>query len=182
MHFKIFSLALLIAGSVAVVAQEETEDSCPGLCGLGPIDEDRLISDCTARCNTFFGDPEEAQFCVDTCSNWRDSIACEATTVAARRDPNPIERRRQASSAIEIFSEVEQLDAGNPDDLTDVELKESSGEPLERRDGYWDCVKRCIALSRTASICPPTSVSLGAQIWKSVLYMHLCTSQNTDVT
>lgn len=154
---------LLVVATTFVAAQEDIEPICPGPCPFGEFDEERVISDCVAQCNTTFGDPDAAQACIDACSNWQDSISCTATPMLARRSPNPIERRRRTSSGVSHAAFAQELDVeGDPEAEASDEALEF-GEPLERRDSVGACIQRCLRMVRYITICPTNLLTFAGQ-------------------
>jgi hypothetical protein len=155
MHTKSFLLAVIVAASTFVAAQEE----CPGVCGQltdQPIDVDRFISDCTARCNTSFGQVEEAQACIDACNDWQNLTDCEITTISRRRSVGPTGRRHRDIDVV--------LPA--PDDgfdgftsFEESELDDDLGSELEERNALSACLNQCASASRFSNFCPKGTIS-----------------------
>ena len=164
MHLRSLLYTLTLLTATLVGAQDDIEPTCPGPCAFGSFDEDRLISDCTAQCNTSFGDPDAAQVCVEGCSNWRDSISCTATPAVTRRSSNGIERRRRAlnASGRSLATSHTDDEEGN-DKSADMHLSNSLGQPLERRDSWGQCINNCTSKFRIPSICPGNIAALVAQ-------------------
>lgn len=161
MHSRILAFALLVLISMFMGAQSEMEPECPGPCPFDDFDEDRLISDCTAQCNTTFGDPDAAQECISACSDWQDSVSCTATPLVSRRSPTILGRRRRASSetlSIPTYQQSEdKADHAHAEDGTDDQLDLS----LERRD-LNSCIRNCQSF-HIISICPGNAPALIAQ-------------------
>jgi hypothetical protein len=152
MHSKILSLTLLLVASVFVVAQDEVEPTCPGPCPFGDFDEDRLISDCTAQCNTTFGDPDAALECVNACFDWNDSISCTASPLVSRRSLSSTGRRRVPSKTT-FVSTRPQSDLEGQHGLANHSMEDNSELTLERRD-MSSCIRSCYSRVHVLSICP----------------------------
>lgn len=163
MHSKTLSLTLLLVASVFVAAQDEIEPTCPGPCAFGEFDEDRLLSDCIAQCNTTFGDPDDAAECVNSCSEWQDAISCEATPLVSRRSLNDGGRRRRTSS--EATSAVAMYQRSDLDHEFVVDAVEHNSDlSVERRDGLGSCISGCYAKVHTVSICPGNALAFFSQV------------------
>lgn len=147
---------------VFVVAQDGIEPTCPGPCPFGDFDEDRLISDCTAQCNTSFGEPGAAQECVNACSDWQDSISCTATPLVSRRSAQTTRRRRRMWSG--AISAPRHLRSDHRGHHVHAEhgTKYNSGLNLERRDMN-SCIRSCQSSVHVLSICPGTAAAFISQ-------------------
>jgi hypothetical protein len=153
MHCKIFSLSLFLVANVLVVAQDDIEPICPGPCSFGAFDEDRLISDCTAQCNTTFGDPDAALECVNACSDWQNSISCTASPLVNRRSLINTGRRRRNPSEATFVQTHPRSDTEDHSVLVDHSFEGNSNLTLERRD-MSSCLRSCYSSAHVLSICP----------------------------
>lgn len=162
MHSTRLLFTLLIMAVVFVVAQDEIEPTCPGPCPFDNFDEDRLISDCTAQCNTTFGDPDAARECVNACSEWQDSISCTAMPLISRRSLTAVGRRRRALRKIASASTHPQPDPEGGRGLTEYEVEDNSGQALERRDMN-SCIRSCYSSVHILSICPGNAAAFMSQ-------------------
>lgn len=164
MHLKSLLYTLSLLTATLVGAQDDIEPTCPGPCDFGSFDENRLISDCTAQCNTTFGDPNAAQVFVEGCSNWQDSISCTATPTVTRRSSNAIERRRRVSNAsARSLATSQNDDGGSNDESADMHSNNALDNPLERRDSWGQCINNCTSKFRVLTICPSNIAALVAQ-------------------
>jgi len=162
MQYKTLICTLLVMAVVFVAAQDDFEPTCPGPCPFGEFDEDTLISDCTAQCNTTFGDPDAAEECVNACSNWQDSISCTATPQISRRSLNATERRRRVARKIEAAATHPQTDHEGRQGYTDDEVESKSDLTIERRD-INSCIRSCYSSVHVISICPGNAIAFMSQ-------------------
>jgi hypothetical protein len=146
MHSRSLFFAILATFGVLVAAQ----DTCPAKCDVGPVDGDRLISDCTAQCNTHFGDPVDAEECVRVCSEWPESLECEVVVTNSRRSASPLERRRRsAASAGSSISILEHSGVAS----ADFDYQDDNLHQLEARD-LSSCLAGCRQKAHYIGLCP----------------------------
>ena len=162
MQSKTLLCTLLVMLIEFVAAQDDIEPTCPGLCPFGEFDEDMLISDCTAQCNTTFGDVDAAQECVNACYHWQDSISCIATPQLSRRSLTAKERRRRATREIENASTRSQANHESRQRHTDDDVEYESDLTLERRDVN-SCIRSCYSSVHVISICPGNAIAFMSQ-------------------
>ncbi|KAM0710601.1 hypothetical protein Q7P35_002273 [Cladosporium inversicolor] len=162
MQYKTLICTLLVMAVVFVAAQDDFEPTCPGPCPFGEFDEDTLISDCTAQCNTTFGDPDAAEECVNACSNWQDSISCTATPQISRRSLTATKRRRRVARKIGAAATHPQTGHEGRQGYTDDKVEYRSDLTLERRD-INSCIRSCYSSVHVISICPGNAIAFMSQ-------------------
>lgn len=161
--FSPFVFLLLLATTDLGATQEQ----CPAKCDMAPVDGDRVLSDCTAQCNTSYGDPEEAQTCIDYCNGWENVIECEVPLTTRKRSST--QQRRRGYQAITVRDSEGQSFAAESESFADAIGGGYGDDDLTARDGWSACIAGCRRPNRLASLCPKNSLQVVATIVESAI-------------
>lgn len=161
-----FLLTLLAMVATKAAAQIQDE-SCPTVCDMDPVDPDRVISDCVAQCNTYYGDPDDAQICSETCADWQGMVGCEVTTITRRSLSSPVQRHRQDGlQTTDVFDYASQDANGADEEDIDIAAfvdEDDVGESLVARSDLSGCLASCRVFRSFAAFCPFTRFALASQ-------------------